>query len=240
MPFINRGRLLVNTLQSFYELYKERHDVWGLPENNNYEVVVIEDAKNQEDIDPVLDSFRAMNINIKLVKSRIQDCYNPAPLFNLGASQAEGKYLILTSPEILHATNVLGGLDEFTLDDNYYIICSCKNVGRPKEARGGRPMVWYQHSILRNKQYHFCSALSRKLYNEVGGFDEEYGNGIAYDDDDFLRKIKESGVSILTRDDLETHHQWHDKITVKVPGYREKLMRNKQYYETKWQESIAL
>ena len=77
-------------------------------------------------------------------------------------------------------------------------------------------------------------------YNTIDGFDNEYGRGIAYDDDDFLRMIQETDALIITRDELETHHQWHSKISVKVPGYREKRMRNKNYYENKWSEVITL
>jgi glycosyltransferase involved in cell wall biosynthesis len=235
MPFINRGGKLIHTLNSFKNLYRDRND---------YEVIIIEDAKNEEDIAPILDMYRrSFGMNIQLVKSKIQDCYNPAPLFNEGAIVADGEILILTSPEILHASDVLGGLDdEFTetpLDDLKYVICSCKNQGN----RDNLP--WYQHSMYRNKQYHFCSAMSRDLYSALQGFDNEYGKGIAYDDDDFLRTIKNGGkynlvVEIITRDDLETHHQWHAKITVRVPGYREKLMINRNYYERKWGERIAI
>lgn len=229
MPFINRSELLKNTLRSFEELYADRED---------FEVILIEDIKNKESLDPIILSH---NMLITRLESKVKDCYNPAPLFNEGARLAMGDILILTSPEILHAVDVLGGLDEeLSSGSRKYVVCSCKNKGAPHTMRGQKRMVWYQHSAVRNKLYHFCSAIPKQLCDEIGGFDEEYGKGIAYDDDDFLRTVQEAGIEIVTRDDLETWHQWHDKITVKVPGYREKLLRNKHYYERKWEEAIAL
>ena len=58
------------------------------------------------------------------------------------------------------------------MDENRYVVCACKNVHDFKLAGKFRPMYtkerWYQHSKHRNKQYHFCTALSDKNYLYMG------------------------------------------------------------------------
>ena len=122
--------------------------------------------------------------------------YNPAPLYNIGAVRAQGKIHILTSPEIFHHADVLGGLDkEFEGGESKYVVCSCKNVSdvvirEDFEVEYYAFIKWYQHSRYKNKQFHFCTAITEIDYMKLGGFDNLYTDGIGYDDDDFIRKGK--------------------------------------------------
>lgn len=228
MPYLSRADLLFNTLKSYTELYLERTD---------WEVVLVIDNKNT--VEDKTELFLLVNrflINIAMINfDKGRECYNPAPLFNTGVSVARGDILILTSPECEHKTDILSELDgEFFWKDNWkkYVVCACKNLGYEQTGKG---VEWYQHSKKRNKKYHFCSALPKRLYKNIGGFDEEYGGGIAYDDDDFLRTLQnDKEIKIVTRDDLIAHHQYHEKRSVTVQGYREKLERNRNYYQKKW------
>lgn len=49
---------------------------------------------------------------------------------------------------------------------------------------------WYNHPIYNNRPFHFLSAITRKTLDKIGGFDESFRNGIWYDDNDFLERIK--------------------------------------------------
>jgi GT2 family glycosyltransferase len=59
--------------------------------------------------------------------------------------------------------------------------------------------------------FHFCSALSKNNYQKIGGFDERYCNGIAYDDNCFYERIRLNGLKIVLRDDLLTYHIEHSR-----------------------------
>ncbi len=222
MPYLNRFKQLKLTLDSFEFLYKDRDD---------FEVIIVQDEK-----DTTIFKYMEYSFLVRLSPSLSRGNYNPAPLFNQGVSVAVGDIIILTSPEILHTNDILKGLDEVFVgmdSDLKYVLCGCKSQGTKLE--------WYQHSVHRNKQYHFCSAMSKRFYLSIGGFDDRYGQGIAYEDDDFIKTINQvQGIEIVYRDDLIAYHQYHDKISIRVPGYSDKLLKNKHYYERKWREPIAL
>ena len=43
----------------------------------------------------------------------------------------------------------------------------------------------------------------------LGGFDERYGHGSSYDDDEFLHRVKLLGLDLKIIDDVTGVHQWH-------------------------------
>ena len=49
---------------------------------------------------------------------------------------------------------------------------------------------WLQHSYLNNRQLHFLTAISKTNLDKIGGFCNEMKDGLWYDDDEFLRRIR--------------------------------------------------
>lgn len=49
---------------------------------------------------------------------------------------------------------------------------------------------WVSHPVYNKNFLHFCSAIYKSDFERIGGFTEEYKDGICFDDDDFVRKIK--------------------------------------------------
>ena len=234
MPYIRRAGQLHNTLISFEQHY--------VSQKNDFEVIIVEDEKNFLDqrehnsLVRILDYFRGwMNIKHLHISNRNQ--YNPAPLFNIAAQEASGEYFIITNPECFHQTNILKGLDEeFNKNPDVYVMCACESrkgcnhfIAAFDELKGEHH-AWYQHSIHRNAQYHFCSALSKDNWNRIGGFDERFGDGIGYDDDDFRDTVKHAGITVVTRDDLLTIHIQHEKSD-RPPGHRRLLRKNEELYK---------
>lgn len=231
MPYYERSSQLHWTLSSLIYQYKKRKD---------YEVIIVQDTKNSDDVANVAALFRP-SIDILMVRMSGEDTYNPACLFNSAARVARGKFLILTSPECLHWTNVLSIFDE-ELHKNHdaYVVAACesatncsKNVSAMCDFEYDHHM-WYQHSEHRNLCYHFCSVISQKLFNELGGFDERYANGVGYDDDDFINRVRQAGIAIVTRDDAWTIHQEHKRTHQLIPRrqYMKLLERNRRLFKT--------
>lgn len=226
MPYYSRATQLHRTLESFALHYQSRSD---------YEVVVVEDEKNIFDdkehakLMMVVGAF-AGRVPVMVVPSHYSDCWNPAPLFNRGVQMTAGDYVVLTSPECLHKSDVLHGLDdEFRKDHLAYVVCACECI-RPD----GKHHAWYQHSVHRNARYHFCSAMAKELYLAVGGFDAKYALGIGYDDDDFIRRVEHADVKVVVRDDLHVQHQLHPKTHLSLHDYKRRLLLNKEYYTSRW------
>jgi len=220
MPYFDRAEQLGRTLESFRFLYGP---------TVQYEVVLVEDKKNWSNarltdaLTNVLDEFPDIIVN--RIPSH-HEGYNPAPHYNQAARLAKGDYLVITNPECRHKQNILGGLaNEFSSDPDCYVVCGCISI------RGGEFHRWFQHSEHHNRLFHFCSAMSAKTYQKVGGFDAAFGDGFGFDDDDFRDTILESGIRIVTRDDLIVFHQEHTKNS--VPGYGNLHGRNKKLWLSK-------
>jgi len=205
----------------------------------------VEDYKNCKDekehqvLCDIVDKFND-DIVILVVSSPLQDCHNPAPLYNMGVNEAFGEFLIISSPECFHPTDILSKLDkEFDIDKNCYIVCACEDVvgigGKGKITRfenfsefAVTHRLWFQHSKFNNRGFHFCSAIPKDKYLEIGGFDNNFGLGVAYDDNDFRDNIIYHNIPIKLRDDLVVCHMSHEYIP--VPNYEKLVEINKRYY----------
>jgi len=220
MPYYRRYKQLKETLLSFQALYPSRDD---------YELIIVVDHKDDEDAfirEELLEQHHnAHGITGHLLRMDPAVMTNsPSSMFNEGASQALGDYLILTNPECCHENDVLGGLDK-CMTPRKYIVCAC----RCDEFKN---MPWLQHSTLNNRLLHFCSCIHRDAYEAFGGFDEAYGYGVGYDDDDLLRTIQtHTDLEIEPHDELVVYHQAHDRSHQADTSLTD---RNRVYFEDKW------
>lgn len=219
MPYYDRVNQLEETLCSFVSLYQR----------NDFEIIIVEDTKQTEqmsnELKELLNQYIFKNLRIKHIKSNGIKNFSPSTQFNEGVFVCHGDYLIITNPECKHEVDILGGLDLIIAENpNDYIICGCASLN--KDGLFDR---WYQHSVHRNKKYHFCSCISRKNFNAVKGFNEDYSIGYGYDDDSFRDRVIYSGIHIICCDDLLVSHLWHEKL--RPNGYRSLLNRNKRLYE---------
>jgi hypothetical protein len=235
IPYYKRDSFAI-TLKTFENLYKR----------NDFEIIVIEDLKNKEDnnehnkLKNIISSFK---FNFKHLQNDI-NTYNPCVSFNIGAKAAEGEFLIFTNPECFHETNILNGLDfEFEKDKSVYVVCANKSVELINPPLLNNKInyhlkEWYQHSKYSNRCLHFCSSLSAINFNKIGGFDEQYRHGIAYEDDDFLHSIMHNNIKIIQRDDLISCHIAHCR------GYMHTNMdlvrHNLSIFNKKWNQNRTL
>jgi len=204
-----------STLISFLHHYGSRSD---------YEIVIAEDITNVEDpqhhqkLLNLIDEFKGRLNLIHCVDEK--KSYNSARKYNVAFKNSSGQFLIVSNPENFHEENILAGLDdEFGKNPNAYVICSCKAVYFNNQVidkyedykPNCRFWQWYQHSMINNRMLHFCTALSRENFIKIGGFDERYCDGIAYEDDSFLKRVQFGGLDLVLRDDLVSMHIEHDR-----------------------------
>ena len=235
MPYYNRANQLYNTLGSFLYHYKDRDD---------FEIIIVEDGKTVKDeqrhneLRTVIACFN-LHLNIIHIQTDYKDCWNPAPLFCDAVEESSGEFLVLTNPEIFHKSNILLALDgEFRLNRDNYVVCACENVSidryyetvQDMDSFDYKHIMWYQHSVHRNRMLHFCTAISREQYDNIGGFDRRYMYGAGVEDVDFIEKVKDWGIRIVVRDDLVTLHQDHGKAQDIIPNYDRLHNINKNLY----------
>ena len=80
----------------------------------------------------------------------------------------------------------------------------------------------------------FCAALSRELYDLVGGLDEAFGTGF-FEDDDYCNRVRQAGYEVAIAEDVFIHHHLSASFDAIDQGERQALFaRNRKYYESKW------
>lgn len=209
IPYYKRPQLDI-TLNSYSYFYNYRKD---------FEIIIVEDSKNFKSTS---DHATLMSI-IKKYSSSLnittivdpKESYNPASKYNRGVKKSLGEIIVLTNPEIVHIIDVLSKIDSVNLE-NIYISCACLSVKLIEKNNNFllnkyKAIQWYQHSIHRNANYHFCSFILKKNYHLIGGFNEIFCNGIAYEDDNFIKRVQKK-LTIIPRDDLLTYHIEHDRL----------------------------
>ncbi len=233
MAYYNRKEQLIKTLESInQQSYKD------------IEVIIIDDGSSLGQGVPFAPySFKTTVIDICLSE---KTWCNPCIPFNIGFKAAKGDIIIIQNPECYHNGEILKHAAE-NVKDNNYITYGCFSLDESstrdlmnlsthdKTASFDGDFGWYNHSIYRPANYHFCSAITRKNLEELGGFDERYANGVGYDDDEFLIRIKKKGLKVELVDTPFVYHQWHysSNIFTNKPS-NENLFKNTTLKETTW------
>lgn len=164
---------------------------------------------------------------------------NPCVPINVAVRQSQHDVIVLTNPEIEHRDPILKKMLENLSSSKDYVMTGCRDTTgawyagplSPRAPIGGRAPIPY------GTELHFAVMFHRSLWERVGGFDEEYRDGHAYDDNDFLFRLWALGdVNFKYVDGIV----WH----CKAPGARSlwkgaQLQRNKALFERKWGKEFA-
>lgn len=160
---------------------------------------------------------------------------NPCVPINRGVAIANGEFIALSGPEMIHVKPVLAEMRaeiESSGEDTYVLAAVWY-----AEAK-----VWHVHSSLcaqsvvgvpmpAGSHYHFMSMMSRSLWDRAGGLDEDYREGTGYDDPDFVKRLERAGARFVLRDDLVVEHV---RRGAHAAWTKEMFERNKQIFRSKW------
>lgn len=215
--YYNRKDLLFNTLKSL--------------ENSKYkdfEFIIVDDCSDDEHR---VEDFKDIFPFLKIIRLEKKDKWyvNPCVVFNIGFKEVKGDIVIIQNPECLHVGDILDTTSKIKEDE--YISFGCYSLTKEKTEKISKNIIsgdikniintnprvitfdgddgWYNHSQFRPAGYHFCSAITKKNLDDLGGFDENFALGIAYDDDEFLFRIKKKNMDIKIIDEPFVAHQWH-------------------------------
>lgn len=215
MPYWNRQEATNKALEAYARHYS------GL----GVQVIVVDDGSPVPFVSPVHEGLQ-----IKVVRLPAKDVpKNPSLCFNEGVKAAKHDFIVLTNPEILHEKPVLGEmLRELSRHTKGYVLAA---AWCPEEGR------WHcksDHKVPENPAgtgLHFCSMLTRELFESVGGFDEAYRDGAGYEDNDFINKLVDVGAKFVIRDDLVVVHPKTGAVTKWDPNG---FIRNRALFDYKW------
>jgi len=206
----------------------------------DYELIIVDDASPT----PLI----CDEANIIRVEPNEKWYTNPCIPYNRGFKEAKGEVIVIQNPECYHVGDVLGYVRE-KIRTGLYLSFSCYAINRnetQKLARGEMPQVkmrtfrrpedngWYNHPHFRPVGFHFCSAIMRDDLNELGGFDERYAEGIGYDDDDLVARIKKRKMRLDIVEKPYVLHQFHTPMSYAVPDMRILHQRNRNLFRSIW------
>ena len=217
--YYNRKKLFVKTLESIKSQKFE----------GSFEVIAVDDGSNEnERLEDLIQEYPFLKV-IRLEKEN-KWYHNSCIPFNIGFRAAKGDKIIIQNPECFHYGNILKYTHQ-NLADNKYLSFACFSLDKTSTEdidkifanrqideviaknneciKNDGDAGWYNHSIYRPKGYHFCTSIKKSDLHHLGGFDEMYSLGIAYDDDDLLSRIKKKKMDIQFIDSEIVLHQNH-------------------------------
>jgi glycosyltransferase involved in cell wall biosynthesis len=243
MTFFNRPEILRRTLQA----YIDAHD----GNLTDTEFVIIDDGSLAVAV-PVVKDF-VDQMNIRLFYRELKNDTNPAVAINSAVRLASHDYILLTSADVMPVTPVLHQLSSYKYSDNDYVLVNCYSLSRelqrvvslanikdvpklikfkPKGPSIVGDDAWYTHSIHRPDPLYFMALMKKQLFWQVGGIDEDFRYGIAYEDTEFCHRLKKNGVNILFLLESLCVHQYH---YTEPPDDPAKWNRNRELYIKKTQ-----
>lgn len=255
MAYYNRPQLLRNTLWAYCHLYRNIQ---------NYEFVIVDDGSDsgQEASSVAIEFKGKMNINcIELGKEKTSN--NPAIPINISVKEATGEFIVIQNPECIPMIGMLGEIGLLEVHCGTFMVVPCYAIGGneqtlineldptqpdflkrvtntvpildrpfPVEGEGG----WYEHPTIIPRYYYFMAAMKKEDFILIGGIDEDFSEGIAFEDDDFSRRLSLNRIPKQHVYGGLCFHQNHYKKDVVHPSTTEGWERNAALYNKKAME----
>jgi len=238
--YFNRKKQFINTLKSLLKSsYKD------------FEMIAVDDGSDEnERIEDLQKEFSFLKV-FRIDKNE-KKYHNPCIPFNLAFSKSKGDKIIIQNPECLHLNDILQKTND-SLNDKNYLSFACYSVDQnytnkfnetgninlfyeamqlfcvPYSYNGQNG--WYNHSIFRPESLHFCTAITRNNLKKLNGFDERYAEGSAYDDNEFIHRVKLLGLKIEFQDNYISIHQYHENFNYIKDGIRQLENKNANLFK---------
>ena len=246
--YFNRRSQFINTLKSL-EISKVK----------DFEVIAVDDCSDEDQrIDDLENRFSFLKTH--RIQKENKWYNNPCIPFNIGFSLSSGDQIIIQNAECLHYSDILARTRE-NLDSNKYLSFATFSIDKSETQKINKyPKIqdfiasfrfnnikitadgvnaWYNHGVHRPCAYHFCSAITRQNLIQLNGFDELYAAGIAYDDDEFLHRIKLKNLKIIFENENLAVHQHHPSFYYNKDGGASMIEKNKNLYKNLTQRCLS-
>ena len=219
----------------------------------NYEIIIVD---NNSDLDTVsyLSVFHKTNGNSKLIFN--DENLGFAKANNQGAQIADGEFLVLLNNDTIVTPGWLNRLLWHLESNKDVAMVGPVSNGVSNEAR---IFIDYTDVSLENINIFaskrsaeffgqffeiqmlalFCAIISKDLYMEIGGLDEQYKIGM-FEDDDLAMKLNIRGYKLICAEDTFVHHFQRTSFKLLPENkYLEIFNENQKRFENKWQTKWA-
>lgn len=178
-------------------------------EHKNVQVILVDDSTH----DPVSAARLAeypFIIDFIVINRSVKCWHNPVVNYNIGFKFIQGGKVIVQNAEVCHVGDVVAHVAA-QLPENTYAAYDVRTT-RSYEANDAiykmeslntniysMPLMgdWYQ-AREKNNRFHFLVAMDRAAFDKVGGFSYDYTYGSAYDDNDFVLRAQNAGLTLCS------------------------------------------
>lgn len=226
MAYYNRRHLLLRTLQTICRSAVAR----------DCEVIVVDDGSRDDERVDDLQGRYPFDLRVIRVDARFKSWTNPCVPLNVGFRFVRSDLVVLQNPECLHVGDILLAALRESRDDNYlafgcysadrgttealasvdygrsdwvaairHAIAPLRDAGTREDGTAG----WYNHSVHKPTALNFCTAIRYRNLVRLGGFDERFAYGMAFDDAEWLYRVTKVGLGVRFIDDPFVIHQFH-------------------------------
>ncbi len=239
LPIRNRAGLFERSLRSWAAQTIGRE---------TFELIVI-DQDSTDGLRLLLDGY-AGSINIRYFNLDPAQGHVPpppdmkgwtSPAFpqNFGVKRCSGDVIVLTSPETIQASTNLERIEKRTAERGWtFLYGRVINSGSlPADfsyeglaaVRGevycGRERTPQSESLV-----YFIGAMRKEDFMKLGGIEELFMQGAAYEDTEFGRRVVSAGMTLVLDESILGIHQSHESIWPR-PGTRSKAVdRNRDLF----------
>jgi predicted glycosyltransferase involved in capsule biosynthesis len=150
--------------------------------------------------------------NVRLIPYVHDVGFNASKALNLGVSKAKYDQVIITSPEVLPQTPVL---DQFSLLLGTNVIAQV--FDQEEDGSTGISLV-NKHFRSDTPAMYFLGLFNKEDIMKINGWDENFMNGYAYEDNDFGDRWVRAGLPFEVREEIKGLHQYHPRIETVAGG----------------------
>jgi predicted glycosyltransferase involved in capsule biosynthesis len=143
--------------------------------------------------------------NVRLIPYAHKTGFNPSKALNLGVKNAKYDTIIITSPEVLPLTPVLEQF-ETLLGKNVVAQVFDQNA----DGSEGISLVNQQFRGETPAMY-FLAMFNKADIEKINGWDENFMNGYAYEDNDFGDRWVRAGLPFEINHEIKALHQYHPR-----------------------------
>jgi len=167
----------------------------------------------------------------------------PAYCINIGAKLAQGKNILIECPEMYIINDCVQSMIDLVNGDDRRLV-----ITEGKDDRGALFLHYvkmnYDHENLSklfdngtrnlhplNTEYPFFLMMNRKRFIDIGGYDEDFGEGYCWDDLDIVTRLKKTGC-YYHKVNVKVVHLYHPRLRYGNDDIKSGWKRNeKMFYD---------
>ena len=213
-----------------------------------YEVLVVDNASDDDSV-ARLKAHAEKDSRVRVFPQ--SDNLGFSGALNLAASEAAGDFLLFLNVDTIVTAGWLHRLLEaLRSNPDLGAVIPVTNWAANEARinvpyRNRRQMDEFARSLARGMKGRitemdvaplFCTLMSREVWSEIGEFDPSFAVGM-FEDDDYARRIRNSGRRIASAEDSFVHHFGRASFgELPKEEYRRVFEANRRRYEEKWGE----